>query len=281
MDKSMRDYVCLVSGGTQGIGWAVVQALASEGAQVYGCGLSQQSLERAQQERVELPWAAQIHLAQCDVTRRQGYEAWIEGIYAETGRVDVLVNNAAYVRWVDVMEMSVEEAQLTMRVAYDGLVLGVKTVLPYMLHAGRGHIVSIGSIAGNIFVGGASAAYAAAKAAVDAYSQTLQVELQGTPVRVTLMRLGTVAGTDFFKRHVAPTRMPRLLDFLPYTTPPDVAAAVVDAIYRQRDVVTLPRYLALLRVLYVLAPRFSRWLAARGGSGQRDYAPVDWRYPPR
>ena len=270
-ERFLKGKVAIVTGGTQGIGWAIVRALASHGADVYACGLSQRNLERARAERGRLASPAAIHLSQCDVTDRLTYTAWLEGIYRRTARVDVLVSNAAYVRWIDVEEMTIEEAERTMRVAYDGLVYGVKSVLPYMRSAGRGHIVNIGSIAGNIFVGGASAAYAAAKAAVDAYTQTLQVELKDSPINITLVRLGTVAGTDFFDEHVSHTRMPRLLDFLPYTTPPQVAQSVVRALYRRQEILTLPRYLTLLRLVFIIAPRFSRRLAALGGKGRREY----------
>lgn len=272
MAHFLKDQVSLVTGGTQGIGWAITQALAAHGAEVYACGRSRQNLERAEEARAHLAYGSAIHLAQRDITERMAYTAWIEEVYRQSGRLDILVNNAAYVRWVDVEQMSVEEAERTMRVAYDGMVYGIKAVLPHMLDRGQGQIVNIGSIAGSIFVGGASAAYAAAKAAVEAYTRTLQVELRASPVKVTLVRLGTVAGTDFFKKHVSYRRMPRLLDFLPYTTPPRVAEAIVAAIGDGQEIVTLPRYLTLLRLLYLVAPRFSLWVATRGGRGRRRYA---------
>jgi NAD(P)-dependent dehydrogenase (short-subunit alcohol dehydrogenase family) len=266
-----------VTGGTQGIGWATVQALAAHGGEVYGCGLSTRSLERAEAERDSLPQRDAIHLVQCDITDRERYQRWLAEIHHQTGQLDVLVNNAAYVRWSDVEKMSIEEAQQTMRVAYDGLVYGIKKVLPYMKAAGRGHIINVGSITGNIYVGGASAAYSAAKAAVEAYTRILQVELKETPIHVSLIRLGTVAGTDFFREHVPHTRMPRLLDFLPYATPPQVAQIILRALYRRQEIVTYPRYLGVLRLVFLIAPGFSRWLAALGGAGKREYASAKWR----
>lgn len=274
----LRNRVCAVTGGTQGVGWALVQALADCGGQVYGCGRSQHNLDRASQELTALPWADRIHLTQCDVTDRDQVETWLDSILAGAGRVDVLINNAAFVRWVDVEMMSVAEAEQTMRVSYDGMVYTIKKVLPVLQAQGSGHIVNIGSIAGRIYVGGASAAYAAAKAAIDAYTQILQVELRGTPVRATLVRLGTVAGTDFFKEHVATTRMPPLTRFMPALTPPDVATAVLRAIQRQTDIITLPRYLHLLTLIYMFAPRFSHWLAGLGGQGHPDYGAAAWKY---
>lgn len=273
--------VCLVTGGTQGIGWAIAQALAARGGRVYACGRTRAGVDRAAAELAALPWRDRLFLTQCDVTDRAQLEGWIdETAAANGGRIDILVNNAAFVRWADVTAMSVDEAALTMRVAYDGMVVGVKRVLPLMQANGRGHIVNVGSIAGRIFVGGASAAYAAAKAAIDAYTQTLQVELAPTPVRATLVRLGTVAGTDFFKTHVSTDRMPPLTRLMPALTPPVVAAAVVDAITRQRRILTLPRYLGLLTAVYQTSPRLALWLSRRRIGAQPDYGSVSWRVRP-
>jgi NAD(P)-dependent dehydrogenase (short-subunit alcohol dehydrogenase family) len=272
MKKRLPGRVCVVTGGTQGIGWAIVNALAQEGAQVYACGLSAQSVARADRERNRLPWADAIRLAQCDVSARTVYEGWLDSVVAQAGRVSVLVHNAAFTRWTDVMEMPVEEALTSMHVAYNGMVFGIKRLVPHMLATGGGSIVNIGSITGSIYVGGASAAYSAAKAAVEAYTRTLQVEMEKAPIHVTLMRLGTVAGTDFFGKHVDYRRMPRLLDFLPYLTVTQVADGVIEAIVEKKEVVTMPSYLRPLQIVYTVAPRFSRWLAHHGGSGKRDYA---------
>ncbi len=268
----------VVTGGTQGIGWAITQALADAGAHVYACGYSTESLARAQAERETLPWCDQITLARCDVTDRLAYEGWLNRIYADNGRLDLLIHNAAYVQWDDVLDMSVEQALHTMRVGYDGLVVGVHTVLPWMLAAGQGHIVNVGSITARILVRGSSAAYTATKAAIDAYTVTLQMELAATPVYATLVRLGTVAGTDFFKKHVTPGRTPRLNKYLPALTPPQVATAVVRAIRTRQPILTLPRYLGPLSIIYQVAPRFSRWLANQGWGDHPDYGRVEWQY---
>jgi NAD(P)-dependent dehydrogenase (short-subunit alcohol dehydrogenase family) len=274
MGSKFQNQVCVVTGGTQGIGWAMTQALAAEGATVYACGFSQSSLDSAEAERVALPTANQIQLSRCDVTDRAAYEAWLGDVWGKNGRIDLLIHNAAYVRWADVLEMSVEEAQQTMRVGYDGMVIGTKFVLPKMQAAGRGHLVNIGSVAGRAFVGGASAAYAATKAAIDAYTQILHAELANSPVHATIVRLGTVAGTDFFRKHVSNERMPPFTQFLPALTPERVATAVLHAIVKKRQIVTLPRYYELLIFVYNLSPRFARWLAKMGGPNRKDYARI-------
>ncbi|MBE2222260.1 MAG: SDR family oxidoreductase [Anaerolineae bacterium] len=267
-----------MTGGTQGIGWATVQALAAQGATVYACGYSVGSLERAEAERQTLPWGVQIHLSRCDVTDRVAYEDWLDAVWGENGRLDILINNAAYVQWDDVLDMSTEQALYTMRVGYEGMVTGIRKVLPWMLSANQGHIVNVGSITARIIVRGSSAAYTATKAAIDAYTVTLQMELAATPIHATLVRLGTVGGTDFFKQHVDPARTPKLNKYLPALTPPKVADAILKAIDNKQRILTLPRYLGPLSVIYQLAPGFSRWLADQGWGTHPKYGEKAWSY---
>ncbi|MCP5098135.1 MAG: SDR family NAD(P)-dependent oxidoreductase, partial [Chloroflexi bacterium] len=199
-------------------------------------------------------------------------------IYEANGRFDILIHNAAYVQWADVSAMSIKQAQRSMQVGYDGMVVGIKTVLPWMQTAGQGHIVNIGSVAGSAFVGGASAAYAATKAAIDAYTQTLHVELKNSPINATLVRLGTVAGTNFFKKHVSNERMPPFMRFVPALTPPKVATAVLHAVAKKKEIVTLPRYMQPLLAVYALFPNLARRIAGIGGTDKTDYAGVSWQY---
>jgi deazaflavin-dependent oxidoreductase (nitroreductase family) len=130
----------------------------------------------------------------------------------------------------------------------------------------------MGSAAGRIFVKGPSAAYAAAKAAVEAYTEMLRMELAGSDIGVTLVRPATVIGTDFFKVHVPSARMPRIADFLPPTTPEKVAAATVEAISSRRPAVDIPGYLPSFYRAYAMAPELTRRAAATGGSARCDYA---------
>ncbi|MFD4867844.1 SDR family NAD(P)-dependent oxidoreductase [Streptomyces sp. NPDC058412] len=263
---------CLITGGAGGIGWAMARLFALQGAQVHVADISEPALQRAEASLEGSALASRLHYHQVDVSDRSSYEECITGIHERAGRLDVLVNNAAFVRWRDVEQMTVEEAERSMRTGYDAMVYGVRAALPLMRAAGRGHIVNMGSATGIIYTRGPSAAYAASKAAIEAYTQILRLELKGAPVRVTLVRPSTVIGTDFFGRHVASSRMPRIADFLPRSTPEQVAQAVLRGVLQQRDVVDFPGYMPLLYRSYALAPELFRKLTALGGPARTDFS---------
>lgn len=265
--------VCLVTGGAGGIGWAMARLFALHGAQVHVADISKAALHRAETSLEGSAFTSRLHYHQVDVSDRSSYEACITGIHESAGRLDVLVNNAAFVRWRDVEQMSVEEAERTIfRTGYDATVYGVHAALPLMRSAGRGHIVNMGSATGLIFTRGPSAAYAASKAAIEAYTQILRLELKGSPVRVTLVRPSTVVGTGFFGQHVASSRMPRIADFLPRSTPEQVAGAVLRGLLGEREVVDFPGYMPSLYRCYAMAPELFRKLTALGGPARGDFS---------
>ncbi|MFC7308936.1 SDR family NAD(P)-dependent oxidoreductase [Streptomyces monticola] len=265
---TLRGRVCLVTGGASGIGLQLVLGLAQAGARVHACDLSQAHLDSATAQLAGLP----VEFSLLDVTDRTGLEKWVSQVHETEGRIDVLVHNAAFVRWTDVEQMPVEEAELHMRTGYDTLVHIVSTALPLMRARGQGQIVAIGSSVGRLFVGGPSAAYAATKAAIEAYTEILRLELAGSGISVTLVRPGVVRGTDFFREHVPSSRMPRIADLLPASSPQAVAAATVRAVAMRQAGVDVPRYLPLMYRVYALAPGAVRRLTAVGGSARRDYA---------
>jgi len=268
--------VCVVTGGAQGVGWALAQAFAARGARVYACDISHEHLAKAQEALKQIPRGELIQLTHADVADPASVNGWLGEVYARESRVDVLINNAAFVRWKNVLDMSLDEELQTMRVGYDAMVFTTRYVLPRMLQSGGGHIVNMGSSVSKLLVGGSSAAYAAVKAAIDAYTQMLQVELRKTPIHLTVVRPAAIAGTDFFKRNVPSERLPRMGDFVPYLTPPEVAESILRAIQRKRDTLDVPGFLPFFYLFFSLLPEVFRWLITVGGSGRRDYGNVAW-----
>jgi NAD(P)-dependent dehydrogenase (short-subunit alcohol dehydrogenase family) len=269
---------CLVTGGAQGIGWATAQALADTGAEVYVCDINPESIAVAQAELANSSWAGKIHFRQCDVSARSEVEQWILDTHQATGRIDVLINNAAFAHWEYIIPTPVEAMEKMMAVGYYGMVYAVKTALPLMLSAGQGHIFNISSSAGKLFIGRGNAAYAAAKAAIDGFTQTLALEMKGTGVCATVVRLGPVGGTDFFRKQVSNSRMPRMGDFLPALTPPQVAEGILRTLRTRQTRLDLPGYLPAMYLFFDLAPGLLSKMVSAGGSARKDYGAVQWKY---
>jgi NAD(P)-dependent dehydrogenase (short-subunit alcohol dehydrogenase family) len=271
--------ICLVTGGAQGLGWALAQALADRGARVFVGDISRESLDRARATLADLPFGDRVELAECDVSDGAAVKQWIEGVAARAGRIDVLVNNAAFVRWRDVVDLSPEDELRTMHVCFEGMLHGVRAVLPSMRQQGSGLIINIGSSVAKLLVGSSSACYAAAKSAIDAYTQLLDFELEGSGVRTLLVRPGAIAGTEFFSRNVSHTRMPRFADMLPVLTPPRMAKAILAAATKGRRVLDYPGYLRFMYWFAALAPRLMHRLMI--GQARVNLGAVAWQYQPQ
>src|SRR5687767_13047929 len=109
MSTYFEGKVCAVTGGAQGLGWALAQALADRGARVFSCDVSTDNLAKREDELPSLSFGERIHLTRCDVAERTDVETWLGHIQRDAGRIDLLINNAAFVRWRDVSDLSLEE----------------------------------------------------------------------------------------------------------------------------------------------------------------------------
>jgi NADP-dependent 3-hydroxy acid dehydrogenase YdfG len=238
---------------------------------VYIADISEHHLQTARALAAASPWPDRFYFACCDVADQIQVTTWLDQIYHDTERIDVLVNNAAFVRWQDVLDLPVAEVEQTMQVGFNAMVYITDTVLPRMLAAwcDRQHGLGSGADLRWRFVSGLRGG---SSAAVDAYMQTLQVELRGTNIHVMLVRPGTVAGTDFFRKHVPSSRMPRLADFVRPLAAEDVAAAIVEGLERRTPIVDVPRSLRWFYHLFHVAPNLTRWLVHAGGRARRDFS---------
>jgi 3-hydroxy acid dehydrogenase/malonic semialdehyde reductase len=113
-------------------------------------------------------------------------------IFKQEGRIDVLVNNAGLVIGVDKeFEGNLDEWDVVIDTNIKALLAITRLVVPGMVERGRGHIINIGSIAGDAAYPGGSV-YCATKAAVKALSDGLRIDLVDTPLRVTNVKPGMV-----------------------------------------------------------------------------------------
>jgi NADP-dependent 3-hydroxy acid dehydrogenase YdfG len=131
-----------------------------------------------------------------DVSDKKSIDAFVREVSKRFGRIDVLVNNAGGALGLAPIDKAVDEDWIGMwKVNVLGLMWMTRACLPLLRKSRHGHVVNIGSIAGfETYKGGAG--YTAAKHAVRAITQTLRLELNGEPIRVTEINPGLVE-TEF------------------------------------------------------------------------------------
>lgn len=182
------DYsVALVTGASSGIGAATVRRLGKEGMVVHALARDGARLAELARETGCVPHAVDVRDA-----------AAIEKLAASI-EVDVLVNNAGQSRQGDILNTTADDVDQLIDVNLRAVLHLTRLFAPGMVRRNRGHVVTIGSIAGHYAFPGGNTVYHATKAGVHALSQQLRVHLFGTRVRVTEISPARVE-TEVFAR---------------------------------------------------------------------------------
>ncbi|GIU97371.1 MAG: hypothetical protein KatS3mg013_1174 [Actinomycetota bacterium] len=243
----IRGAVVVVTGASSGIGEATALAFARAGARVVLAARRMGRLE-ALAERIGRGGGT-AHAVACDVAAPEQLEALEAATRATFGPADVLVNNAG-IPSGPFESMSAADVERVVRVNLLGVLHGTRVFLPGMRERGRGHIVNVASLAGRFATPGAEV-YTATKHAVVAFSEALDVRLQGTGVRVTAVEPGFVP-TEGFGGAVRPAALS--------LTPERVATAIVRVVAREiAPELGVPGWVKPLEVVRVLAPPLYRW----------------------
>ena len=144
-----------------------------------------------------------------DVGSRKDAEKAIAGLPCEFASVDVLVNNAGgALGLIRAQSATLDDWDAMVDSNVKGVMYCTRLLLPGMLERGRGHIISIGSVAGEFPYPGGNV-YGAAKAFVHQFSQNLRADLVGSPIRVTNIEPGLCGGTEFSEVRLRATRRRR------------------------------------------------------------------------
>ena len=175
----LRGAVALVTGGNGGLGQRICHALAREGVHI--AVMYAQSREQGEQVARELASSYQINAAafQCDITDGAAVDKLIADVTAKFGRLDILINDAAYnksVPFQDLDNLTMEMWDKIMAVNLTGPMRMTKAVAPVMKAQGQGRIVNISSVAG-LTPTGSSIAYAVAKAGLVHLTRCMAVAL--------------------------------------------------------------------------------------------------------
>ena len=187
----MKDKIVLITGATSGIGEGCARKFASQGANLILNGRNIQKLDALKAD-LENRFGVRILLLPFDVRDREAAMAAIATLSGKWADIDILINNAGLVIGVDKeFEGNLDEWDIVIDTNVKGLLAMTRLVVPGMVKRGRGHIINIGSIAGDAAYPGGSV-YCATKAAVKALSDGLRIDLVDTPLRVTNIKPGMV-----------------------------------------------------------------------------------------
>jgi len=191
---NLEGKVAIVTGGSRGIGRAVVEALLEHGGRVTFSARSPVDVERAAAE-LDDSFPGKIRGIVADVRDEGDCQRLIAESVAAFGRLDVLVNNAGVGVFAPLAEMSTEAWRQQIATNLDGVFFASRAAIPRLKAAGGGWIVNIGSLAGrNPFAGGT--AYNASKFGLLGLSEALMLEVRHDGIRVTCVMPGSVA-TEF------------------------------------------------------------------------------------
>ena len=180
----------LVTGGSRGIGRAIVELFAGEGANV--TFFYKGNAEAAQDVVGKLRDAGRdAHAVQVDVTQAAACQAAVEALAERAERIDVLVNNAGVIRDNPLAALGDDDIKTVLDTNIGGVFNVTRAVVPYMVMQRAGTIINLSSVAGEKG-GRGQTNYAASKGAVNAFTRALAVELAPRKIRVNAVAPGVI-----------------------------------------------------------------------------------------
>jgi NAD(P)-dependent dehydrogenase (short-subunit alcohol dehydrogenase family) len=181
--------VAVVTGSSSGIGYETVLALARNGFTTFA---TIRNLGKAGQiELVASKEKLPIHVVQLDVTDDASVQNAIQEVMKKAGRIDVVVNNAAYGLTGAFEDLSIEEIKTQYETNFYGVIRVTQAILPIMRKQGSGRIVNISSGAGRFGYPGGSA-YVSTKFALEGLSESMAYELEPFGIKVVLVEPGVI-----------------------------------------------------------------------------------------
>lgn len=191
--KPLQGEIALVTGASRGIGAAIADTLAEQGATVIGTATSQSGAD-AITERLKANGGQGRVI---DVSNGDAFVQLIEDIGKEVGAISILVNNAGITRDNLLMRMKDEDWQAILDTNLTSVYRSSKAVMRNMMKARKGRIINIASVIG-VTGNAGQANYAAAKAGIIAFSKSLAKEIGSRGITVNVVAPGFIA-TDMTK----------------------------------------------------------------------------------
>lgn len=218
--------VVLVTGGTRGIGRAIVEAFAAAGARVAFTFRSAVEEAETLKERLKTS-GCEVLAIQGDASESGAAEAAISAVIETWGRLDVLVNNAGVTRDTLMLRMSEDDWDTVLDTNLKGVFLFCKAAFRPMMKQRSGRIINLSSVVG-IMGNAGQTNYAASKAGIIGFSKSLAKELASRGVTVNVIAPGFVA-TDMTEK-ISDAAKEAMLGSVPLArpaTPDEIAGAVL------------------------------------------------------
>jgi 3-oxoacyl-[acyl-carrier protein] reductase len=187
-DAGLKDGVAIVTGGSRGIGRAIVEILASAGMDVtftYRANAAEAAKVSASGTDKRISGEA------IDVRDSTACTAFAEKVFERTGRIDLLVNNAGVIRDNPLAALEDDDVRTVLETNVTGTFNMSRAVVPFMVSKRRGKIVNISSVSGEKG-GRGQTNYAASKGAINAFTRALAVELAPRNITVNAVAPGVI-----------------------------------------------------------------------------------------
>ena len=179
--------IVLITGATSGIGLACARKFAANGDKLILTGRNEHRLAELKKEL-----ATDVLTLAFDVRDREKAQQYIGGLPDEWQKIDVLVNNAGLALGLEPeYEGNLDDWETMIDTNIKGLLTMTRLIVPGMVERNSGHIINVGSVAGDAAYAGGNV-YCATKAAVKALTDGLRIDVANTAIRVTNLKPGLV-----------------------------------------------------------------------------------------
>jgi len=257
--KISSDTVVAITGASRGIGRATALAFARKGAKLVLLSRDRAKMEVVADEVRAL--GTDVLVVSCDVSKQSECRAWVPVALERFGHVDVLVNNAGFGVYAKVEELTEEILESEFRTNLYGSIWCAQAVLPGMKQRHSGHIVNVSTVISRRSLPFMSA-YCMSKFAMNAFDESLRVEIRREGIGVSLVCPGLTA-TDFqMNSHKINYKPPMRNKF--GMSAEKVADTIVRCVERNRRHVHLTGLGKTLVFLQRFVPGFLDWVFLRG-----------------